>query len=108
MKNTLMMAALSMILAGSIVFGQRLTPNSPADQPGEVVITGTVTNFEVGKTIEIDAKGVSHKYDLNSADILYSISPEVAVGITVMVTERTDANRHKTITIAPLPKGQLF
>ena len=96
MNNKLATLIFSLIALGSVYsLGQ-----SKADPPGEVVITGTVTSFEVGKSIEIDAKGVSHKYDLNNVDILYSISPEVATGTTVTATERTDANGHKTVNIA--------
>lgn len=76
-------------------------------QPGEIVLTGTVTNFDVGKSIEINAKGVVHKYDLNDGDIQYSISPEVATGTTVTVTERTDETTRKTITISPATKTKV-
>src|SRR5262249_6793837 len=72
-------------------------------QPGEQVMTGTVTSFDRARSIEIDVKGVAHKYDLSNADIAYSISPEVATGLTVIVTERTDANNKKSVSIVPAP-----
>ena len=68
-------------------------------QAGQTVVVGTVTNYDVGKTIEVDAKGTLHKYDLNNADTTYSISPEVATGVSVKVTETTDASGHKTLAI---------
>lgn len=73
-------------------------------QPGEATINGTVTTYDAAKSIEIDSKGTSHKYDLNDGDIQYSISPEVSTGSYVTVTVRIDENKRKNITIAPAPK----
>ena len=73
-------------------------------QPGESTLNGTVTSYDAAKSIEIDSKGTSHKFDLNDGDIQYSISPEVATGMYVTVTIRIDENKHKNITIVPAPK----
>jgi hypothetical protein len=96
---------MSMALAALPAFSQDEQAKTSAGKPGQVVTIGKVTNFDVGKSIEVDAKGVPHKYDLNNADMSFSVSPEVATGMTVKITERTDANGHKTVTIEPSKKA---
>ena len=39
------------------------------------------------------------QYDLNDGDTTYAIGPEVAAGTNVVVTERTDSEGHKTVSI---------
>jgi len=67
--------------------------------------SGTVKAYEPGKTIEVDAKGAPHTYDLTSPDTTYTISPDVAVGTKVKLVEKTDAAGHKTVTIEPVGKS---
>jgi hypothetical protein len=89
---------MALVLGG--LLASSVTVYAQADsKAGQIVVLGTVTNYDVGKTIEVDAKGTLHKYDLNNSDITYSISPEVATGVSVKVTETTDANGHKAVAI---------
>ena len=102
MQKTIITFVLSMAFAALPVFSQDPPAGSSANKPGQVVTIGKVSNLDMGKTIEVDAKGVPHKYDLNNADVSFSLSPEVATGMTVKITERTEANGHKTVMIEPL------
>jgi hypothetical protein len=77
-----------------------------ADKPGQVTVTGKVTSFDAGKSIEISSKGDRLKYDLTSTDTVYSVSPDVASGMTVKITEKTDDSGHKTVTIEPRSKAK--
>jgi len=88
------MVVVGLALAGCLALAQS------DGKAGQVTVTGTVTRFEVAKSIEVDSGGVSHKYDLNESDTVYSISPEVAAGRTVTVTQTADGEGHRTVTIA--------
>ena len=94
-------AVIALSVVGAAAFAQ---PQTAARQDskavGQVVVTGTVISYEVAKSIEVNASGVAHKYDLNDSDTTYSISPEVATGRTVTVTETTGAEGRKSISIA--------
>ena len=68
--------------------------------------TGTVKAYEPGKTIEVEAKGAPHTYDLTSPDTTYTIAPDLEVGAKVKLVEKTDAAGHKTVTIEPTGKSQ--
>ncbi len=90
-----------MLAISLLLVGHAATDQQSNEKAGQVKVTGTVTHYEVAKSIEIDANGVAHKYDLNDSDIVYSIGPEVAEGSAVTVTETTNAEGHKTISIGP-------
>ena len=107
MQRTIVTLVMSMALAAVPVFSQDPPSAKPsADKPGQVTMTGKVTSFDAGKSIEIDAKGNPLKYDLTSSDTVYSVSPEVANGMAVKVIEKTDAAGHKTVTIEPRSKAK--
>jgi hypothetical protein len=103
MLKTLAIVCISVAVAVAPSFGQ--APQASTGQK-PVMVTGTVKAFEAGKSIEVDAKGTSHKYDLTSADTTYTINPDVAVGSEVKLTERTDSSGHKTVTIEPSGKAK--
>ena len=78
-------------------FGQKQTTTLKA--------TGTVKAYEAGKTIEVEAKGAPHVYDLTSPDATYAISPDIAVGSKVKVMEKMDPTGHKMVTIEAAGKS---
>ena len=90
-------------MALTLILANAHQAHASDNQAGQVVLNGTVAHYDVAKSIEVTADGTSHKYDLNDADTVYSISPEVAEGSTVTVTETTDSQGHKSISIAPRP-----
>jgi len=104
MQKTIVTLIISMALAALPVFSQDQPAKASESKPGQMTMVGKVTNFDVGKSIEVDAKGMVHKYDLNNADTTFSIGPEVATGMTVKIVERTDSSGHKTVTIEPSSK----
>src|SRR5438105_340107 len=73
------------ILGGMAAYAQQQrdaarfsSKDSAAEKTKLVKATGTVKSYEAGKMIEVEAKGVPHRYDLSSADATYTISPDVA------------------------------
>ena len=64
-----------------------------------VNISGTVKSYEPGKSIEVDAKGTPHTYDLTSADMTVTVGADVKVGSKVKVAEKPDSSGKKTVTI---------
>src|SRR5262249_15961340 len=80
-------------------------PGSGPQKTKPVNLSGTVKNFEPGKTIEVEAKGAPRSYDLTASDTTYNIRPDVAVGTKVKVVEKTDATGHKTVSIEPTGKS---
>lgn len=95
------MKIITLLAAFLMLSGYSSAAQKSDDKAGQSKVTGTVTHYAVAKSIEIDANGVAHKYDLNDSDIVYSIGPEVAEGSAVTVTETTNAEGHKTISIGP-------
>ena len=85
MRHAALTVIMAFVLTGPPSFSQSHPTQTSDDKPGQVTIVGTVTSFDVGKSIEVNSNGVPHKYDLNNSDIVYSISPEVATGMTVKV-----------------------
>jgi hypothetical protein len=103
MLKALTVVCVSLAVATLPAFSQE-RESPPADQKTALNVTGTVKTFEVGKSIEVDAKGTAHKYDLTSTDMTYTISPDVKVGMTVKLMESKDASGRTTVTIEPVKK----
>ena len=97
----------SLALVGLTVYAQQNDPpqRSSTSPRTANVTTGTVKSFEAGKSIEIDSKGQSQKFDLANADTTYTISPAVKIGSQVSVMETTDpATGKKMVNIEPAGK----
>ena len=65
-------------------------------------VHGRIESFEPGKSLKVTVPGkiVSTKsFDLNSKDYTYNVSPNLKQGEWVTVTEKTDNNGHKTLTV---------
>ena len=65
-------------------------------------VTGKVESYEPGKSLKVSVPGkiVSSKsFDLNAKDETYHVSKNIKTGDWVAVTERTDNNGHKTLTV---------
>jgi ribosome-associated translation inhibitor RaiA len=64
--------------------------------------TGTVKDFEAGKKITVTtAKNKDRSWNLDDKETTYDVDATVAVGQKVVVSEKTDASGHKTVTVAP-------
>jgi len=68
-------------------------------------VTGTVKNCEPGKSIDVEAKGETHSYDLTKTDATFTISPDVKAGSEVRLTDKTDSTGHQTVTIKATGKS---
>src|SRR5258708_2831833 len=91
--HTLLSAFL--VIGGLTAYAQQSAP----DKPKTLKATGTVKAYEAGKTIEVEAKGAPHTYDLSASETTYTISPDVAVGSKVKPTEKTDSAGRKMVRI---------
>jgi Ni/Co efflux regulator RcnB len=63
---------------------------------------GKVTAYEMGKSLKITTPGKSEgtrTIDLNGRNLTANIGSDVKVGEWVSVTEYTDNNGHKTVTV---------
>ena len=63
-------------------------------------VTGTVTAFEAGKSIEVEANGKKQSFDLDDSNETVSVSSEVAIGGKVKVVEKTDKMGKKSLTVS--------
>lgn len=87
--------------------GTSTNPGKQYDSPNNANrtdVTGTVKTYETGKTLEIDANGKTHKYDLTKTDTTYTISPDVKAGSQVRLIEEKDAHGRMTVTVEPAGK----
>ena len=65
--------------------------------------SGTVKEFESGKKIVVTtANKKDRSWDLDDKDVSYDVDAAVAVGQRVKVTEKTDAEGHKSVMVAPV------
>jgi hypothetical protein len=97
MSRTLNLLCSAILIAGSISYALPQDPAGTAPQPESgtapktkmkaVNLTGTVKAYEPGKSIEVDAKGAPHTYDLTAPDMAITVSPDVKVGSKVKVME---------------------
>ena len=71
--------------------------------------SGTVKEFESGKKIVVTtANKKNRSWDLDDKDTTYDVDSSVAVGERVRVTEKTDAQGHKTVTVAPMKTTRML
>jgi len=63
-------------------------------------VVGTVTAYEAGKSIEVEANGKKHSFDLDDSNETVSVSSEVAIGGKVKVVEKTDKMGKKSLTVS--------
>ncbi|HXB73573.1 MAG TPA: hypothetical protein VNY05_35370 [Candidatus Acidoferrales bacterium] len=111
MRRTLNLLCSAILIAGSI--SAYAAPQDPAGAPPKqpetgtapktkmkgVKLSGTVKAYEPGKSIEVDAKGAPHVYDLAAPDMTVTVSPDVKIGGKVKVTEASDSSGKKTVMI---------
>ena len=104
MLKMAVLACLAVALVSLPIVAQ--APDSPAGQRASAMM-GMVKSFDPGKSIDVEVKGVSRKYDLSDSDTLYNINPEVKPGARVTIVESTDNSGRKAVTIdiAPARKG---
>lgn len=63
-------------------------------------VVGTVTEFTAGKKIEIlTGDNAKHAFDLDDADVIYSVDPQVAVGSKVKLEQSTNDAGKKVVTV---------
>jgi ribosomal protein S17 len=73
------------------------TENTSAD-----TVIGKVESYEAGKSLKVSAPGKiinTKAYSLDSKDWTYHVTPNLNTGDWVKVTETTDPNGHKTLTV---------
>lgn len=104
MLKRMVTLCLSLAVCGMLGYG-RQDSHLITDKTSSYV-TGTVITFAAGKTIEVEANGTLHKYDLTKPNASFEVSPDVKTGSNVMLKERTDADGRTTITIEPRVKAK--
>lgn len=65
-------------------------------------VRGKVEEFEPGKTLKVTVPGkliTTKSFDLNSKDWTYHVPRSIKAGQWVTVSERTDNNGHKILTV---------
>jgi hypothetical protein len=63
-------------------------------------MVGTVTSFDAGKSIEVEANGKKSTFDLDDSNETVNVASDIAVGSKVKVVEKTDKDGKKTISVA--------
>ena len=77
------------------------TSNGTAKTNADIV-TGKVESFEAGKSLKVTVPGkiVSTKsWDLDNKDWTYHVAPNLKVGDRVRVSEKTETNGHKVLSV---------
>jgi hypothetical protein len=108
-RSTSLLCSAAILIAGGIfAYAQDPPPNPQAPPASGTVpktkmkatnLTGTVKAYEPGKSIEVDAKGGAHTYDLTATDMTVTVGADVKVGSKVKVAEKPDSTGKKTVTI---------
>lgn len=65
-------------------------------------VNGKIESFEPGKAIKVTVPGKvasTKSWDLDKKDWTYHVAPNLKPGQWVMVSEKTDNNGHKTLTV---------
>jgi hypothetical protein len=78
-----------------------MTPSGTAKTSTDTVY-GKVESYEPGKSIKVTVPGKvasTKSFDLDSKNTTANVAPDVKPGEWVKVTEKTDNNGHKTITV---------
>src|ERR1041384_6941578 len=101
MRKTFHLLGSAMLIAAGITAYAQDPATPPQRQPEASgatkpkakakTITGTVKSYEPGKSIEVDAKGAPHTYDLTATDQTVPVNPDVKVGSKVKVMEKPDS-----------------
>ncbi len=72
-------------------------------------INGKVESYAPGKTLKVTVPGKTEStrsFDLSSKDWTYHVARNLKRGQWVTVSEKTDNNGHKTLTVGRSSKGQ--
>jgi hypothetical protein len=71
-------------------------------------VNGKVQSFEPGKSIKVTVPGKSlstRSWSLDNKDWTYNIPNNLKPGDWVRISEKTDNNGHKTVTVQPMNQG---
>jgi hypothetical protein len=83
--------------------------NNKTTKTSTDVVSGKVETYEAGKSIKVSVPGkisTSKSFDLDSKDETINVPADVKVGDWVKVSEKTDNNGHKTVTVSHTKAGK--
>jgi hypothetical protein len=83
---------------------KKTTTDSGTKKTSDDTLIGKVDAYESGKWIRVTTPGKSEgtrTFDLQGKDLTAHVNSGVKPGTWVSVTEKTDSNGHKTITVNP-------
>jgi hypothetical protein len=84
---------------------QQNTKTQTADRTEKTssdTVYGKVDSYEAGKSLKVSVPGkiiTTKSFDLDSKDWTYHVTSNLKPGDWVMVSEKTDPNGHKTLTV---------